>query len=87
MSEAMACGLPIITTDTKMSRYILKENVNCFMVKMRDADELVEKIEKLILNRNLGREMGNKSKELAKQLSWEFVANKYFDIYSKTKKY
>ena len=46
-----------------------------------------EKIEKLILNRNLGREMGNKSKELAKQLSWEFVANKYFDIYSKTKKY
>ena len=87
MPEAMACGLPIITTNTKTSRDILEENINCLMVKTRDVNDLVEKIERLILNRDLGREMGKNNSELAKQLSWEVIANKYFDIYLKVKKY
>lgn len=86
MSEAIACGLPIITTDTKTNRDILEENINCLMVKTRDVDDLVEKIEKLILNRDLGRELGKNNKELAKQFTWEVIANKYFDTYLKIRK-
>lgn len=87
MLEALACGLPIIATDTKMTREILADNENCLIVKMKDPDDLAEKIEKLILNRNLGREMGRKNRVLAERFSWEAIANEYFNTYLKVKKY
>jgi len=86
--EALACGLPVITTDTKMTREIISDNENCLFVKMKDSNDLIEKIEKLILNRDFGREIGKGNRILAEQrLSWKVIADNYLNNYRKIKKY
>jgi glycosyltransferase involved in cell wall biosynthesis len=51
---------------------------------MKDSVDLAEKIEKLMLNNNLEKEMGKESRILAEKLSWEVVAKNYINLYEKT---
>lgn len=78
--EAMACGLPIITTDTGGSLELIQGNG--FIVKKGDSLELKSVIEKLINDYNLIVEMGNISRRLAEEMSWKKVAKKYQEIYN-----
>lgn len=55
--EAAACGLPIVTTDTPGCREIVRENLNGFLVPIRDAYDLAEALKKLIDNAELRRSM------------------------------
>ena len=84
MLEALACGLPLVATDTGGTRELIEEGQNGFIVKMKESHDLAEKIEKFLLNRNLEKEMGRKSREIAKKFAWSVVANKYIDLYDKT---
>lgn len=84
MLEALACGLPLVATDTGGTKEILIENRNGFIVKMRNPDDLAEKLEKLIADPSLADKMGRESLRLAKELSWESVAKGYADLYQKT---
>ena len=43
--EAMAAGLPIVTTPVGASVEIMKEKINCFFVEIGDSDEVSKKIE------------------------------------------
>jgi glycosyltransferase involved in cell wall biosynthesis len=84
MLEALACGLPVVATNTGGTKELLTDNVNGLVVKMKDADDLAEKIEKLILNPELEKEMSLESRKLAQSLSWGKVAGEYVDVYRKT---
>ncbi|HRY27845.1 MAG TPA: glycosyltransferase family 4 protein [Candidatus Moranbacteria bacterium] len=84
MLEALACGLPLVATDTGGTKELIEDGQNGFIVKMKESHDLAEKIEKFLLNRNLEKEMGQKSRELAEKLDWSVVANKYIDLYDKT---
>lgn len=81
--EALASGIPVMATDTGGTRELLSDGVNGFIVRMRDADDLAEKIEKMILKPELQQNMGEESRKLAEQLSWEKVAGEYVDLYTK----
>lgn len=59
--EAMACGLPIITTENAKS--IVINNVSGFIVPTRDKEILLEKIEFLYQNRENAVSMGAKARE------------------------
>ena len=86
--KAMAFGLPIVISDTNIAREIFEKNVNCLMAKMRDVNDLFEKIEAFLLDNNLGIKMGKKNKEtIDERFSWNFVAKKYFEIYAETIKH
>jgi glycosyltransferase involved in cell wall biosynthesis len=84
MLEALACGLPIVATETGGTKELLTDNKNGLIIKMKDPDDLAEKIEKLILGHDLEKSMGEESRKLAEQLSWEVVAKGYIDLYEKT---
>lgn len=84
MLEALACGLPIVATDTGGTKEMVRDGQNGLIVKMKDSHDLVEKIEKIMLDQQLEKKMGATSRLMAEQLSWGKVAGQYVDLYEKT---
>lgn len=81
MLEALSCGLPIIATDTGGTKELVQNEKNGFIVKMKDPDDLAEKIEKIMINKNLEIQMGNESRKLSEKFDWSVVAGEYIDLY------
>lgn len=65
--EAMAMGLPVITTDAPGCRETVLTNVNGFLVPVKSVEALAEAMEKFVLNPGLVKMMGAESRELAVQ--------------------
>lgn len=84
MLEALACGLPMVATDTGGTKELITNRKNGLIVEMQNPDDLAEKIEQIVLDRQLEKSMGIESRILAEQLSWGKVAGQYVDIYEKT---
>ncbi len=82
MLEALASGLPIIATDTGGTKELLKDGENGFIIKMKDSDDIAEKIKKLIGNNELREKMGAKSRKIAENMSWKKIAEEYFNLYN-----
>ncbi|MFH0969507.1 MAG: glycosyltransferase family 4 protein [Patescibacteria group bacterium] len=83
MLEALASGLPLIATDTGGTKELLEDEVNGFIVKMKDSQDLADKIKIMMRNRELRKRMGEESRKKTQNLSWEKVANQYLDLYLK----
>lgn len=73
--EAMASGLPIITTNVAGSKELVKDNG--FIVPI-NAKKLKEKIEILLKNSGLRKLMGKKSRKYAKEMGWKKIADKFY---------
>ena len=69
--EAMACGLPIITTDHTCGPDILTEGEDGFIVPIRDARAIATKLQWGIENRAELAAMGDKAATQAATLTWE----------------
>lgn len=83
MLEALAVGLPILATDTGGSKKVISEGQNGYIIKMKDSDDIVEKLEKILSDQELLRKMGENSRAQAEKMSWENVAKEYFELYKK----
>lgn len=79
--EAMACGLPIITTDTGGSKELIKDNG--FIVNKADINSLKDAIEEYLKNPELIKLHGIKSRQLAEKMNWGNVAKEYEGTYKK----
>jgi glycosyltransferase involved in cell wall biosynthesis len=60
--EAAACGLPIVTTDMPGCREVVTDGDNGFLVPVKNVDALAAALKKLILDANLRRQMGERSR-------------------------
>lgn len=63
--EAMASCLPVVTTPVGANPEILKQGINGFFHEPGDRDGLREHIVRLLLDPDLGREMGRRNRTLA----------------------
>jgi L-malate glycosyltransferase len=81
MLEAMASGMPVIMTPTGGADELIKEGVNGYIVKFKDSNDIAEKLQILINNSELTRQMGFESRKIAETMSWAKVAGKYFEKY------
>lgn len=77
--EAMACGLPIITTDVGGSEELI--NGNGFVVKKADSGMIREALLKYKKNTGLIITHGKQSRQIAESMSWNKVAENYYKIY------
>ena len=77
----MAVGLPIIATDVRGNRDLVKSGENGYLVSLDDAEQTAIAIERLIDSEDLRRSMGEKSKELVKQYDLQRVLEKMEEIY------
>ncbi|MBI1815257.1 MAG: glycosyltransferase family 4 protein [Deltaproteobacteria bacterium] len=75
--EAMACGLPVITTPAAGSE--VRDGIEGFVVPVRDAEAIAARLELLRTDERLRGEMGRAARARAERCSWdthgdEFVA-------------
>ena len=65
--EAMSCGRAIITTDWPGCREPVEDGVNGFMIPVRDADTLAQRMETLAKDPALAEQMGRAAYETCRQ--------------------
>jgi len=79
--EAMAVGLPIIATDVRGNRDLVKSGENGYLVPLDDVEQTATAIERIIDSGDLRRSMGEKSKELVKQYDLKNIIPQMEEIY------
>ena len=80
--QAMASGLPIITSKVKGFEALLEENINGLSAEYNNAEDFADKIERLIKYPKVIEIMSQKSYEKSKDFSWENIAKKYLELYN-----
>ncbi len=71
ITEAMAQGTPVITTDRTAGPDIIKDNENGWLIEAGSTEALIKAIEKLIHKPDLIAETGQAAMETARQRTWE----------------
>jgi glycosyltransferase involved in cell wall biosynthesis len=69
--EAMSAGLPVIVSENTGAADIIENGREGFVVPIRDAQQIAEKLTFLYENREQGTRMGMAAASAASRLSWE----------------
>ncbi|MBD1804152.1 glycosyltransferase family 4 protein [Microcoleus sp. FACHB-SPT15] len=69
--EAMACGIPLITTPNAGGSDIVTDGVEGFIIPVRDVEALKEKLEWCYTHPEELAQMGQAARHKAEQLTWE----------------
>lgn len=80
--EAMSSGLPCVVADAAGSKSLITDGENGFLAKADDKDLFRSRIEQLVLDPSLRKEMGRVSVEKAKGYSWKAINEKLLSYYS-----
>lgn len=62
--EAMYVGLPIVATNCRGNRDLIKDGENGFLIELNDENEFCNRVSLLFNNKSLGENFSNKNKEL-----------------------
>ncbi|GCD81088.1 glycosyl transferase family 1 [Parageobacillus thermoglucosidasius] len=81
--EAMASGKPLVVTNIRGSRDLVKHGVNGFLVNLEDNESLIESIVKLINDKKLREQMGQASLNEIQPYSLTNVLHEMQKIYSR----
>lgn len=81
--EAMAMGIPVISTDVGIVSEILGEKGKKYMLQERTKDSLKNKIKELIKNKQDFKELSNENLIKVKNNDWEKICTRYKDFFEK----
>jgi phosphatidylinositol alpha-mannosyltransferase len=85
--EAMACGKPVTGFSNIGYKELLRGTKGEeFLAEPKNEEELASKIEKLVIDEKLRKEMGEWGIEESKKYSWEKVADEVLNFYETCKK-
>ena len=79
--EAMACGCPVVTTNTSSLPEVVGEAG--IMVNPYDTDSLAQAMRQVLTRSELRDDMVRKGLEQAKRFSWEKTARQTMEVYEK----
>jgi len=82
IAEAMAAGIPIVTTRTRFSTSYMEEGKHCLFVDHSDPASLGRAICALLNNPGMRSEFSANNRQFAKQFSLDRVVEEYLAIYS-----
>ena len=82
--EAMACGLPIITTRTGDAEKLVSHK-NGLIIKKKDVYDIEISLTKLCFQSDILTKMAKDARKKALKLSWKKSTKKYIQIYTKLK--
>jgi len=81
--EAMACGLPVVTTDCGGMREAVADGVEGFVVPVRDPAAMAEALRKLAEDPDLRTAMGARARErVLREFTLEQQIQRFFCLYS-----
>ncbi len=79
--EAMAAGLPVVASDTGGAREVVSEGKNGFVVPVRNAPRLEEKLRQLTHDAQLAHTLGNESLRVVQAFSHETMIENTLRLY------
>lgn len=79
--NALAGGLPIITTRIRAAADYLTEPANCLWVRAKDPEMLAERIETLLNDADLRSQMQTNNRALSERFTAKVVTREYLDIF------
>jgi glycosyltransferase involved in cell wall biosynthesis len=82
--EAMACGLPVVTTNVCGNPEVVRNNYNGILVEYNDKEQLKNAIMKIWENRNLREEFIENGKEALKKFTREEMINNTIKVLSES---
>lgn len=85
--EAMASGLPVITTTTTGAAEIITPESGFVLSDTEDADALAQAMNSLNDDRQLRNQMGKAARAIAQQHSWASMAKRYVDLFEELVSY
>ena len=80
--EAMACGLPVVVSDNRGHRSLIKDKETGFIFSPKSEKEMADAIILLYKNPSLREEMGRRNVEEAKRYSVDIAVKKMAEIYN-----
>jgi len=82
--EAMACGLPAVGSNVGGIPDVIKDGANGFLVEPANVPMIAEKINILLQDDHLRKEMGRAGRRFVeKNFSWEMTSRKLIDLYGR----
>ncbi len=83
--EAIACGLPVISTDLPSVRAYLPER-EAILIEKNDPHAFAEAIRQLAYNPAIRENMAHSARRRATELSWSRIASRYEQLYQEMAK-
>lgn len=80
--EAMALGLPVISTSVGGIPFLLTHNENAILVNDKDSDAMVEEITKMIEHPQKGIELSQNARSFVEKMDWSVVKIKWNELLS-----
>ena len=80
--EAMALGLPVISTNVGGIPFLLKHRETALLVADNDIHAMAESVKELIINDELRNKLVANAHDLVKQFDWNLVKNKWLQVLS-----
>ena len=78
--EAMALGLPVVTTNVGGIPYLLSDEQNALLVRPNDVNAMVSKIEVLMHDENLAAKLSQNGREEAMKWDWNVVKQQWGNL-------
>ena len=79
--EAMAAGLPVITTDAPGCRDVVRGGTDALVVPAGDEAALADAMGRLILEDSTRQDLGQRARKRAADFSWDSVVERYLALY------
>jgi glycosyltransferase involved in cell wall biosynthesis len=79
--EAMAAGLPVITTENSGS--VVRDGLDGFIIPIRDTESIIEKVSFFYENTEMVGEIGTNAKENIKQYTWQKYRDNLISAYNR----
>lgn len=81
--EAMAAGLPILTTEAPGVKDVIEDGKNGLKVPVEDNPAMADKIVEVLGNKDLAQELSSNSLAMARaKYDWGVVTGQYLDFYT-----
>jgi len=78
--EAMALGLPVVSTDVGGIPYLMENKKNGILVQSNNVEEMTKAIQELLSNPDYTKSLSLNARRMVEDFDWEKVSLKWFEV-------